>query len=83
MSTATTEQARFGPRQGIRPKGGHVTESLQTQRSDFWQKGPLLTLLGFGAFVVYVHFRAFMGTEYYAGQPICIPRARSGDRHPH
>ena len=66
MSTATSEQTKFGPRQGERPLGGHVTESLQTQRNDFWQKGPLLTLLGFGAFVVYVHFRAFMGTEYYA-----------------
>ena len=66
MSTTTSEQKKFGPRQGQKPEGGHVTQVLKTQRNDFWQKGPLLTLLGFGAFVVYVHLRAFMGMDYYA-----------------
>lgn len=67
MNTSnTTDQQKFGPRQGNPAQGGHVSSMLQTTRSDFWQKGPLLTLLGFGSFVVYVTFRAFQGLDYYA-----------------
>lgn len=65
-STTATSQPRFGPRSGNKPVGGHVDAPLSTRRQDFWQMGPLLTLLGFGTFVVYVTFRAFHGLDYYA-----------------
>ena len=65
-TTTSATESRFGPRQGQKPQGGHVSAPLTTQRSDRWQKGPLLTLLGFGSFVVYVTFRAFQGLDYYS-----------------
>lgn len=38
---------------------------LQTNRRDAWWVAPLLTLLIFGGFLVYAHFRVFEGKYYY------------------
>lgn len=49
------------------PIGGHQTSFGQTMRSDRWWVGPLLTVLGLGAFVLYSTWAAFQGEHYWAG----------------
>lgn len=47
----------------LRPQRGF----LQTLRKDAWWIGPALTLLGFGAFLIWANFRVFEGDHYYSG----------------
>ena len=47
--------------------GGHAESFGSTTRSDRWWVGPVLTVLGLGAFVVYSTWAAFQGEHYFAG----------------
>lgn len=47
----------------LRPRRGF----LQTMRTDAWWIGPLLTILGFGAFLVWANVRVFENDHYYSG----------------
>jgi len=44
-----------------------TTVNPGTQRRDNWQLAPMLTFLGFAAFIVYATWRAFMN-DYFTGQ---------------
>ena len=46
--------------------GGHPEGPVATMRSDRWWVGPLFTLLGLSAFLVYTTWAAFQGEHYYA-----------------
>jgi hypothetical protein len=45
---------------------GHETTFLSNHRTDKWWVGPMLTFLGFGAFIAYSTWAAFQGVHYYA-----------------
>ena len=47
--------------------GGHPTGIFKTTRTDRWWLGPLLTVSGLGAFVIYSTWRAFMASDYITG----------------
>jgi len=47
--------------------GGHPEGLAATVRTDNWRLGPVLTLIGFTAFVVYTTWAAFQGDHYYYG----------------
>lgn len=46
--------------------GGHPQGFAGTLRTDAWWTGPLLTVLGLGAFFGYATVRAFQGAHYFA-----------------
>ncbi|MGA1203323.1 MAG: hypothetical protein ACO4BJ_10120 [Planctomycetota bacterium] len=56
---------------GTKP-GGHPTRAFQTVRTDNWKLGPLLTVAGLGAFVLYSTWRAFSGVHYWV-EPYLSP----------
>ena len=45
--------------------GGYKDHTLHTTRTGFWWLAPLLTVLGFGSFVIYTIWAAFQGAHYY------------------
>ena len=47
--------------------GGHPAGFAATVRDDRWWVGPLLTVLGLGAFAVYSTWAALQGSHYYHG----------------
>lgn len=47
--------------------GGHSKGFLKTYRTDRWWIGPLLTFLGFSAFIVYSTWAALQGNHYFYG----------------
>lgn len=48
------------------PIGGHEKGFGKTLRTDNWWIGPLVTLLGFSAFIVYTTWAGLQGSFYYA-----------------
>ena len=52
--------------------GGHPTGFAATARTDAWWVGPLLTVLGLGAFFGYATVRLFQGAHYYS-EPYLSP----------
>ncbi|MBI2343160.1 MAG: succinate dehydrogenase [Deltaproteobacteria bacterium] len=47
--------------------GGHVSGLAMTHRKDAWWIAPFLTVLGFGAFIVYTTWAALQGEHYWYG----------------
>jgi hypothetical protein len=45
--------------------GGHANGFGHTHRTDTWWVGPLVTLVGFTGFIVYVTWAMFQGNHYY------------------
>jgi hypothetical protein len=51
---------------GLPVLGGHVTGFGATLRTDSWRTGPILTFLGFMAFIIYSTWAALQADFYYA-----------------
>ncbi|PRC47800.1 hypothetical protein C6A85_83100, partial [Mycobacterium sp. ITM-2017-0098] len=47
---------------------GRARISQRTLRTDNWLKSPILTDLGFAAFIIYATVRAFMQNNYYVAE---------------
>src|SRR5262245_29085817 len=45
--------------------GGHANGFAQTHRTDSWWVGPMVTLVGFTGFIVYVTWAMFQAGHYY------------------
>jgi hypothetical protein len=48
------------------PVGGHLSGFAATHRGDRWWVAPVLTVLGFGSFIIYATWAALQGEHYFA-----------------
>lgn len=65
MALTTSKEASMTTKSSI--IGGHEIGLTKTQRHDKWWIGPVLTVLGLTAFIIYSTWAAFQGNYYWYG----------------